>query len=166
MSCFMLDKNAIDQCVLVFMPRFKRDSSRPGWMILSGGEYNDTWHTEPTNRDRTKLGRLLWKMNLESCKVRYPNDESGQRPGPIGFTDDEVEDYIFMYPRGDHFKTCFTQVSSLMYQSSEAPWEETGWGKETYDLVEKAWGWVATSTLTDEYRAEEEKMIRQLRGQA
>jgi hypothetical protein len=43
----------------------------------------------------TGVGRMLWLENLRSVAYRYPNDESGSRPGPIGLTDVDVANYTY-----------------------------------------------------------------------
>lgn len=39
------------------------------------------------------LGRLLWQENLDSVAYRYPGDEDGEWPGPVGLTRAHVEAY-------------------------------------------------------------------------
>ena len=79
MSTFVLDKADID--AVVFLLTYG-DRNRYGQMILSNKEYNDKWQeTVSTQEDRTRLGKMMWGLNLEAAKQRYPGDESGQRPG-------------------------------------------------------------------------------------
>lgn len=167
MSCFLLDREDIDRIVYMFLPPGlgQRDTHRIGKQILTGFEYNETWHEPGTDEDRTALGRLLWRLNLVSCQVRYPNDKSGDRPGPIGLTDEEVLNYTWTPTRRHYaWQGCFEKLESLMYQSSEAVWDETGWGKEAYDLVERAQGYYAVEKLSDQLRAQTERMHRELQG--
>ena len=168
MSCYMMDRKDVDRIVNMFLPPGlgQRDKHRIGKMLLAKFEYNETWHEPGTNEDRTALGRLLWRLNLVSCQVRYPDDEPGQRPGG-GESDEEILIYTWT-PTREHYswEGGFLKLAELMYQSSEAPWDETGWGKEAYDLVEKAQGLMATASLTDQLREQEERMYRELRGQA
>jgi len=69
------------------------------------------------------LGRLLWNENLESLKYRYPNDGDGQRPGPNGFRDNDVNTYKYRTPSAE----LLTPVAQLKlaesydYQSCEHP---------------------------------------------
>jgi hypothetical protein len=42
-----------------------------------------------------EAGRMLWRENLNSAKYRYPNDQDGERPGPIDFRDADVETYTW-----------------------------------------------------------------------
>tara|TARA_Y100001963_G_scaffold122057_1_gene171106 strand:- start:78 stop:638 length:561 start_codon:yes stop_codon:yes gene_type:complete len=41
----------------------------------------------------TWLGRVLWSLNLDAVKARYPGDRDGQRPGPNDFRDCDVQKY-------------------------------------------------------------------------
>jgi hypothetical protein len=73
------------------------------------------------------LGRVLWIENLKSVAYRYPHNASGDRPGPIGLTDEEICGYRF-----DPFATPLTPVEMLKaidcleYQSCETPrWEQS-----------------------------------------
>ncbi len=168
MSCHLLDRKDIDRIVYMLLPpgRDARGHTRYGKQILSNGEYDKSWHEPGTPEDRTNLGRLLWRMNLVSCQIRYPDDESGQRPGPFDLFDDEILAYTWTWPENHCFEGNFLALGSLLYQSSEANFDETGWGKEAYDLVEAAYGRVAANVLSDRIRDEAERMKKQLLGQA
>lgn len=48
---------------------------------------------------RDEVGQILWAENLRSVAYRYPDDVSGNRPGPNGFTDDQVKTYVWRPPR-------------------------------------------------------------------
>lgn len=84
--------------------------------------------------DRDALGRLLWAENLRSVSGRYPGDVSGGRPGPVGFTDEQVTTYTFAPPRPfkstvpyyvdfDPSSACHAlkQAECYDYQSCESP---------------------------------------------
>ena len=104
-------------------------------------------------------------MAVPSIPVWYPNDKSGDRPGPIGLTDDEILAYTWTWPENHCFEGNFLALGSLLYQSSEATFDETGCGKELYDLVEAAYGRVAANVLGDRIRDEIDLMNKQLLGQ-
>jgi hypothetical protein len=73
-------------------------------MVTAGLEFGSHgplvwWHEAAQKRyeltDRDAVGRMLWAENLASVACRYPNDEDGERPGPLDFRDSDVETYRF-----------------------------------------------------------------------
>ncbi|WP_123606846.1 hypothetical protein [Micromonospora sp. Llam0] len=69
-------------------------------------------------------GRLLWKEDLASVAHRYPVDRDGDRPGPDGFRDRDVDTYRFRsYPGRIDPEVVAVAAASLIYQSCEHP----GW---------------------------------------
>lgn len=120
-------------------------------LVRAREAYSDSFWTRDFDRDET--GRMLWRENLRSVAARYPNDESGERPGPIAFVDEDVDEYSYVNPG---FKPTpgevFQAVGCYEYQSCETDdWEETDahkWCRELVDVVassmyEGPWGWNA-----------------------
>lgn len=52
-------------------------------------------HAELITSTPDETGRMLWRENLTSLAYRYPGDQDGQRPGPAGFRDADVESYTW-----------------------------------------------------------------------
>jgi hypothetical protein len=73
-----------------------------------------------TDVDPDELGRRLWRENLVSVATRYPNDGDGERPGPIGFRDSDVDTYVYRRPteRIDPTGVLYA-VSCYQYQCAE-----------------------------------------------
>lgn len=69
------------------------------------------------------LGRNLWTENLKSVAYRYMHDVSGNRPGPSGLTDEEVENYRPDEARPLSPNEMLAAIHCLDYQSCEHP----GW---------------------------------------
>lgn len=86
------------------------------------------------------LGQVLWTANLLSVATRYPGDRSGDRPGPIGLTDDEIQSYTFTPVPGlidPDVVAC--AVSCLGYQACEhSSWEDGASNKILARLAEIA----------------------------
>lgn len=75
-----------------------------------------------------ETGRMLWKENLASVAYLYPADRDGDRPGPLGFRDRDVDTYRFRcYPGRVDPEVVATAAASLAYQSCEHP----GWKAST-----------------------------------
>ena len=84
-------------------------------------------------READEVGRMLWEENLRSVAYRYPDDLSGDRPGPIGLTDDEIRRYTYRAPsvipatdyygEGDPYNPtiALVQLECYDYQSCEHP---------------------------------------------
>lgn len=99
-----------------------------------------------------EIGRVLWRENLASVAYRYPRDGDGERPGPVGFRDADVDTYTYQetpeLTPGGLAKT----VGCYTYQSCEHPsWEDSeayaltaklkaGLGDVAYD-DNVPWGW-------------------------
>ena len=90
---------------------------------------------------------MLWKMNLEAAKERYPSDKDGDRPGPIGFKDGDVEAYIYGGLRYTVPRLHIDAVSELTYNSDEAC--HLDWCQELYDRVEYVEGRVCRDIVRD-----------------
>lgn len=91
-------------------------------------------HREARHEDADRLGRMLWQENLASVTARYPDDASGERPGPCGLTDEQIAAYTYTSPR-----TRLEPVAILKalhcyeYQSCE----HDGWrGSEAYQFCQ------------------------------
>ncbi len=56
--------------------------------------YEVSWQTADN------IGRMLWTENVASVAYRYPADEPTNRPGPLDFSDAEVEAYTYGYTPG------------------------------------------------------------------
>lgn len=153
MSCYICDKSDIDAIVELLMPRYHRDGSRIGKFILTRGVWNEEIDSEATQEDRDELGRVLWKMNLESVAYRYPDDVDGDRPGPVDFRDSDVDTYTWSTSQPTTPQGRLDKLGTLLYQSSEAEWASE-WAKETYRLVEWAEGRVAVQIIRAEARKE------------
>jgi hypothetical protein len=71
--------------------------------------------------DADATGRMLWRECLRSVAFRYPSDGDGDRPGPMGFRDADVERYQWqetaILTGGALAKT----VGCYDYQSCEHP---------------------------------------------
>lgn len=53
-------------------------------------------HTHLADHETTsRVGRMLWLENLASIAARYPEDKSGDRPGPCDLTDDDIAAYTY-----------------------------------------------------------------------
>lgn len=72
-------------------------------------------------KDADATGRMLWRECLASVAYSYPNDRDGDRPGPTGFRDRDVERYQWqetpVLTGGALAKT----VGCYDYQSCEHP---------------------------------------------
>jgi hypothetical protein len=99
-----------------------------------------------------ELGRTLWRECLTSVAYRYPNDEDGERPGPIDFRDSDVDEYEFERVTVDPV-VLLKQVGCYQYQSCEHPgWEASrafAWTTALYQQLNRA-GYSHTSPGYDE----------------
>jgi hypothetical protein len=115
MSAFIVDKAHIDALVDCFN-RGPRDANAADWANHVGSRFVD----------QDALGRLLWLENLKSVAARYPDDKSGQRPGPCGVTDDAIAAYEYAQPaRRLTIVEAFKAIACYEYQSCE----HRGWEK-------------------------------------
>lgn len=86
---------------------------------------------ELSGRSPDEIGRMLWRECLASVAYRYPQDGDGERPGPIGFRDADVDAYTWtetpeLTPAGlDKTLGCYR------YQSCEHP----GWEGSEADVI-------------------------------
>jgi len=77
---------------------------------------------EATIEEVDRIGRMLWGENLKSVQARYPDDASGDRPGPIGLTDDDIESYthgLFYMRRPLPAVAVLKAINCYEYQSCE-----------------------------------------------
>jgi hypothetical protein len=85
MSAFIVDKAHIDLLVAAGL-----DFPTHGALA---------WYTRDERAHRLngvnadEVGAMLWAENLASVAARYPDDASGERPGPIDLTDDDIAAY-------------------------------------------------------------------------
>ena len=103
--------------------------------------------------DPDETGRMLWRENLRSLKARYPEDEDGERPGPIDFADEDVDLYVYTDPGFvPTLGEIFMAISCYEYQTCESDgWRQTEAAKWCRDLTaavtsslsEGPWGWNA-----------------------
>lgn len=103
--------------------------------------------------DPDETGRMLWRENLRSLTARYPDDEDGGRPGPVDFSDADVDEYTYRDPGfiptpGEIFQT----IGCYDYQSCEHDgWDDSeakAWTENLRDVVagtlyDGPWGWDA-----------------------
>lgn len=92
--------------------------------------------------DANAIGRTLWTENLRSVAYRYPDDRSGERPGPIGFRDVHAKRYTFTpiaeLPTDPAFLA--KQFACYRYQSCEHPsWQRSNAQRWTKKLL-RMWG--------------------------
>jgi hypothetical protein len=89
---------------------------------------------ELSDKSPDELGRMLWRECLLSVACRYPNDEDGDRPGPVGFRDSDVLTYTWQETPVLTGGALRTTLACYRYQSCEHPgWKES----ESCALVEK-----------------------------
>lgn len=114
MSAFILDKSDIDSIVHLLTSNHR---GRYGKLVLSNMQHWRPYLHEPcTNEERTELGRMLWKLNLAGVQARYPDDESGERPGPNDFEDHHVDEYVWSFPMNSNLYTAIENIDTLLYQ--------------------------------------------------
>lgn len=120
MSAFIVSKRHID--AMVQAGQHTRDIQRLRW-------YHNGVSNVLTFENVDKVGRILWLENLASVAYLYPNDGSGERPGPNGLTDDAIADYTYTpATRSDEKHTpvqVLKLIHSYIYQSCEHPGWET-----------------------------------------
>ncbi len=78
-----------------------------------------------------EIGRMLWRENLISVACRYPDDEDGERPGPVDFRDSDVLTYTYTERTELDAKTLKTTLASYRYQSCE----HRGWDGSDAQVV-------------------------------
>lgn len=119
MSAFIVDKVHIDLLITAGL-EFRTYTAGFSWWHEGSGKRIEL-------RDNTahEVGQMLWAENLASVAGRYPNDSSGERPGPIGFEDDMVLTYRFeRVPGRMDIATVAKAIACYEYQSCE----HDGWG--------------------------------------
>lgn len=119
MSAWIVSKAHIDALVGAAVT-YDRGSGLRYYSNEAGPDVTGMVHWDRSNANH--LGRMLWGENLKSIVYRYPNDASGDRPGPNDFTDDDVDTYQF--PRGADYREPIVVLKSIdcyEYQSCEHP---------------------------------------------
>lgn len=140
MSAWMVSKHHIDALVTAGLS--KRSPKYPG-----DGDTTLTWRSqvtldaaeaEPVGESQfavleagrwelsyataDEVGAMLWTENLRSVAYRYPEDRSGDRPGPIDLTDEDVLSYHFTKVPGEVSPgVVFKLLDCYEYQSCEHP---------------------------------------------
>ena len=89
MSAWIVDRAHIDLMVTAGLDFSGQHLSLRWWWD------NPLRSDELTPLNADAVGRMLWAENLASVAARYPADKSGERPGPSGFRDEDVESYRF-----------------------------------------------------------------------
>lgn len=107
---------------------------------------------ELTSMTPDETGRMLWRECLASVAYRYPDDGNGERPGPLGFRDSDVDTYTWAETPELTEGGLHTTMACYRYQSCEHP----GWDgseaeiitRKLYEATEGApedpavpWGW-------------------------
>lgn len=104
------------------------------------------WRLGSHKNDAANCARELAMANIASVAARYPNDESGNRPGPCGMTDDsyiqtcgDIAMFYAMHPTPlkpvDIIKMC----GCYEYQACEAPnWSDSDACRQAQWIVNKA----------------------------
>jgi hypothetical protein len=89
MSAWVVSKTHIDLLITAGLQFPKYGNLR--W---NASEDDDQWVTaELDHMNADEIGGKLWSENLASVSYRYPNDGSGERPGPVDFEDEQVLTY-------------------------------------------------------------------------
>ena len=138
MSAWIVPKEHIDICVTAIM-RTPQNAAKF------------------TDEDKDSIGQVLWEECWNSIADRYSHYPDGERPGPIGFTYDEIAGYRYREPQfeitaGEALGAlgCYSYQScehngwedSLAYSivTAAIAYHETGPGEPHY---EGPWGWGA-----------------------
>lgn len=144
MSAYIVNRETIDAIVSTIMdpprrgymggfdPYLFKPIAAEGFRFPVGGieQPSCPFHTEsgditPDARTAwgTWLGRLLWSLNLDAVRARYPGDTDGKRPGPCDFTDADVEAYTWKRTPhatdAPHGRALVTAWGSWEYQCHE-----------------------------------------------
>ncbi len=73
-----------------------------------------------TSDTADRIGRMLWAENLASVAYRYDYDEDGERPGPEGFVDADVDRYEFQEVPGTLDPVVvLSSIACYEYQSAQ-----------------------------------------------
>lgn len=85
----------------------------------------------------TATGRELWEECRRSVAYRYPNDRSGERPGPCDLTDEAMAEYVFEGVEAPlHPEAIAYACGCFDYQSCEHPGWESSRAKALTDALE------------------------------
>lgn len=95
-------------------------------------------HADDKKISADEVGSMLWAENLSSVAYRYPNDVSGERPGPIGFEDSWVLLYRFKrIPGTIRALTVLSALDTYEYQSCEHSGWDTSEAKRYCDALRR-----------------------------
>jgi hypothetical protein len=108
MSAFIVDKADVDLLV----------TAASAYAIRWSNGYSFGEATAPT---RTTVGRMLWETNLAAVAHRYPSNTSGERPGPINLTDDDIHAYTWTCRGPTDPRTVEKVAGRYDYQACELP---------------------------------------------
>ena len=171
MSAYIVNRETIDAIVDTIMdpprsgcfggfdPYLFKPIAAEGFRFPGGGieQPSRPFHTEsgditPDARTAwgTWLGRLLWSLNLDAVKARYPGDTDGNRPGPCDFTDADVETYTWKRSLSrngfvSHGRALVTAWGSWEYQCHEGDVP----GRPVFQALMSARGRLAARHLRD-----------------
>jgi hypothetical protein len=110
MSAWIVSKEHID--ALVQAGTSTRDDFRVRWY------HNGVSHKlDSTNVDA--VGVMLWQECYRSVTHRYEDTTDGQRPGPIGLTRYDIEDYTFTRGQQLPLVASLKLIHCYEYQSCE-----------------------------------------------
>lgn len=87
MSAWIVSKTHIDLLVTAGLEYRGHHDWLSWWHEGSGKRY------QLLHNLRHDVGQMLWAENLASVASRYPDDDDGERPGPIDFRDADVLTY-------------------------------------------------------------------------
>lgn len=106
MSAYLVSKRHIDALVQAaeihgrqFGISYRAEGER--WKQYRHGEITSraAWNAaDVTHGGNNELGAMLWLENLQSVSERYPEDQDGQRPGPVGLTTASMLAYAYAPP--------------------------------------------------------------------
>jgi hypothetical protein len=132
MSAFIVSRTHIDALVTAAQSRAIGCADASPFRYWFNGESRSVQMYDQAAAD--DLGRTLWLENLRSVAARYPNDASGDRPGPCDLRDEEIEGYTFSpVPGTPDAVTTLTLIRCLEYQSCETDdWQQT----EAYAILQ------------------------------
>lgn len=144
MSAFIVDRDTIDLLITAGL-EFAHGSGIRWNASASNNSVDYRPRTLDYNVNGSDLigadaaGCMLWAENLASVAYRYPNDVSGERPGPNGFEDVWTVLYTFnRIPGNVRALTVLSELSSYEYQSCEHPGWESSEAKRYCDALRKA----------------------------
>lgn len=132
MSAYVVSREHIDALVAVAVFGPSGEAVNPGtsWYGVHDPDTQERMRYDEADR----IGTELWSENVRSVAYRYPQDGSGDRPGPANFTDDQAFEYVFpMTTRRVSAIAGLKAIDGLEYQSCEHPEWETSWSARFLD---------------------------------